>query len=449
MIASRISAVRARAQAFAGNALARRVAGSSFWSLLIKLASAALTYIMLAMLARAMDPLRFGRFGIAFSLASFLAVLASMGLHTGILRWVPEYEAKAAPVTGRQALRWSLIVTLAAGAGISIAMMASVWLLPLQSERVYLYAGALLIIPLVLAEFIGSALRGFGSVILAQLPRDVLWRLAVMGFTGVGLVLWGGLTESTALVLAAVSLLAVMIPQFVRLAPALAADPGRRWPPRAERVGWARQLLPYWGTALIYAMTQYVDVVLVGSFVSPQAAGAYFAAARTASLAALMLIASNMVSAPLIASAFHAQDRAQLAQLLKIIALCISIPTLGVVALLAGAGPMLLAFFDPLYVSAYPILLVLVAGHAINGLSGPMGYVLQLTGHGDANLRIMLLSYATGIVIQIALLITLGAIGAAIGSTAAIILWNGLCRSVAKKRVGVDPTILNLLKRAK
>lgn len=440
-----LAAARTRLSAGLANELTRRIASGSLWSLIIKVTSAGFTYAMLALLARAMSTMEFGRFGFAFSLASFLGVVASLGLHTGILRWLPEYEAQGEQAEARRALRWSTAWSLAAGVAVALAVVLVSAVAPLRGPRAFLFAGALLVVPLVLAEFVGSALRARGSVIWSQLPRDVLWRLAVLLF--VAAVLWrgGSMTAVGGLFLVTVVLIMLIMPQFLLLRAEYRAPDTPRWASTSNVRTWRAQSLAYWGTAVIYASTQYVDTVLVGAFVSTDQAGAYFAAARTASLTALMLVASNMVSAPLISSAYYAGDRRRLDQVLRLVALFISLPTLVVVAVILLAGHQLLALFDPAYVSTYPVLVVLVLANAFNGLCGPMGYVLMLTGHGRTNLRIMSVAYATGLALQVVLLATIGVLGAAIGSSAAIVLWNVACRRVALRRVGVDPTVLSLL----
>ncbi len=80
-------------------------------------------------------------------------------------------------------------------------------------------------------------------------------------------------------------------------------------PARLDYPLWTKTLLPMWGTASLYALAQQFDVVILGLFLSPEHSGPYFAALRTAGLLSLLLIAGNMISAPLIARHYHAGAR--------------------------------------------------------------------------------------------------------------------------------------------
>jgi O-antigen/teichoic acid export membrane protein len=370
--------------------------------------------------------------------------VASAGLHTAVLRWVPEYEAQARPDDGRRALRWAFGLTTASAimlmgsAAIVVAALSGV------AEKAFIFAGICLVLPMVVAELLASALRAKGSVIWAQLPRDVLWRLAGIGLAVFAIVRAQPSSAAAALMWLAILLAIVIVPQVAMIWHELAAKEGALWPDKALARNWAAQLWSYWGIAVIYASTQYVDVLLVGTFLSSQDAGAYFAASRTASLCALMLVASNMVSAPLISGAFHAGDMVKLQRILRVISVCISVPTIFIAAGLVIGGKPLLSLFDPGFVFAYPALVVLALAHGLNGICGPMSYVLQLTGHARMNLIIIAGSYAVGIVLQIVLMPIYGVTGAAIGSGGAIVMWNIISWVYCRSQLKVDPTLIAL-----
>jgi O-antigen/teichoic acid export membrane protein len=423
------------------------IALGSLWSTLIKFGSAALSYVMFVLFAKAMDPVEFGQFSLAFSLGSFLAIVASAGLHTAILRWIPEYSSTGRVAVAGYALRWSMRMTLLVGVVVSLAVTAAVMAIWVgRPVPGFMLAMIALILPLAMAEFVGSALRATGSVIFSQLPRDILWRGIAILMAGYFALNGEHMTSTFAILFLAVSLTLLIAPQMLssrRSVPVAASGDETDGLARA----WLSQLPPMWGIAVLYASTQYIDTVIVGHFVSTEMAGAYFSASRTALLVSLMLVASVMVTAPLISSAFHSNDTLRLQQVLRFAALCTLIPTLSFVVLLVVIGRPLLEIFDPAFSVAYPALVVLVIGQAINALSGPMSYVLQLTGHGTQNFKIIAGCYIVGLITQLALIPQIGMIGAAIGSSGAIIAWNIISWRYVTKRLKVDPTVLSLLRR--
>lgn len=442
-----IASFRARISALFGDALVRQLTSGSLWSLIIKVASAGLTYIMFVLISQSMNASEFGRFGFGFNLGTFLAVVASAGLHTAILRWMPEYDAQGQPDKSRQALRWSILVTAIVGLALTVAGALVLAVLREITDKAFIFAGLCLILPVVFAEFLASALRARGSVVWSQLPRDVLWRFAGMGLAGISLYRAQPTSAAETLLTLAAILLLFLMPQIFLLRRDLVAKDAIFWPDKALAREWSSQLGPFWGIAVIYASTQYIDVLLVGALLSSEDAGAYFAASRTAGLCALMLVASNMVSAPLISSAFHSGDTVKLQRILRVVAICISVPTIFIVAGLIIIGRPLLALFDPAFVSAYPTLIVLGIAHGINGICGPMSYVLQLTGHARNNLVIIGSSYALGVGMQIVLMPNYGIVGAAWGSGGAIVIWNVASWFYCRHNLGVDPTVLSLVLR--
>lgn len=422
------------------------IALGSLWSTLIKFGSAALSYAMFVLFAKAMDPVEFGKFSLAFSLGSFLAIVASAGLHTAILRWIPEYSSTGRVALAGYAFRWSMRMTLLVGALVSLAATTAIMAIWVgRPVPDFMLAMIALILPLAMAEFVGSALRAMGSVIFSQLPRDILWRGIAILMAGYFALNGERMTSTFAILFLAVSLTLLIAPQILSSRRSVSGASSGGEADGLERA-WLSQLPPMWGIAVLYASTQYIDTVIVGHFVSTEMAGAYFSASRTALLVSLMLVASVMVTAPLISSAFHSNETPRLQQVLRFAALCTLIPTLSFVILLVVIGRPLLEIFDPAFGVAYPALVVLVIGQAVNALSGPMSYVLQLTGHGSQNFKIIAGCYIVGLIVQLALIPQVGMIGAAIGSSGAIIAWNIISWRYVTTRLKVDPTILSLLR---
>ena len=150
----------------------------SLLSLCIKVATAGLTYGMYVVLSRSMDGTEYGYFAFGLSLATVLAIGASMGQQTAILRYWPEEEVAGRHDQALSALRSGGALTLIAGlvlTALTIAGAATAGLL--AGATWHLYAAAALILPMAFAEYWSSALRAQGSVWTALAPRDVLWRV--------------------------------------------------------------------------------------------------------------------------------------------------------------------------------------------------------------------------------------------------------------------------------
>lgn len=447
--AAAIARARARLATLAGDELLAKLARGGLTALIIKIGAAGLSFLMFLMLARAMSAEEYGRFGFGFSLAMFLSVIASLGLHTGILRWWPEFTAKKLPDKAVAVLVFGLLWSAIAAVGMAVALGLAIPMLGWWGMTAldYLYAAALLVVPLTLSEYVASALRAQGSVVWALAAKDIVWRA---GFIALAIYAIGaamGLSAGGVFLFAAVVLMGLVLLQLGRLFGGSRAWPVGQAPTIKEGPELLRTALPMWGASVLYAFSQYVDVVLLGMFISPEEVGPYFAATRVANVLGLMLIAANMVAAPIISRLFHSDEHARMQQVLRMIAIGVTVPTLLAFGLIVAAGVPLLEIFGPGFSEAYVPLIILSAAFGFNAVCGPTGYLLQMTGHQRDYALIMLVTYGFTLAIQLVLIPTIGTVGAAIGTLFGLVAWNLWARHLALTKLNLDPTIFSLRAR--
>jgi O-antigen/teichoic acid export membrane protein len=192
-------------------------------------------------------------------------------------------------------------------------------------------------------------------------------------------------------------------------------------------------------------MIQQFDVVIIGSLLSKPEAGAYFAAQKTAMMLSLVLIAGGLVTAPTMAALYHAGRRAELQRLCQKLALAIAATTILGYGVLVVIGSSLLQLFDPAFVSAYPILLIVGLGTVVDAISGPNSYLMQMTNYEKPYLKVMLSCYALVLVAQFILVPRYGSMGAALASAGGVILWNVLSIALLRRHAGLDPSLLGVI----
>src|SRR5882724_8384505 len=94
--------------------LLRAGLSKSFASLLIKVATAGLTYAMYVILSRTMGAAEYGYFAFGLSLATILAIGANFGQQTAILRYWPEAMVAGRADKARAALHAGGAITIVA-----------------------------------------------------------------------------------------------------------------------------------------------------------------------------------------------------------------------------------------------------------------------------------------------------------------------------------------------
>jgi len=423
--------------------LLRSGLSKSLVSLVIKVATAGLTYGMYVILARLMGVTEYGYFAFGLSLATILAIGANYGQQTAILRYWPEDIVAGRPQKAVEALRSGGAVTIIAGLGITLLLfgvgaVSDGFHLPAG----HLYAAATLVLPLALAEYWSSALRAQGSVWTALTPRDLAWRLGVPLLV---VALWyAGVSLSGA---AALLLTAAVLGLSLALQYLLAR--ARRY----EIAAGTKGLGPYWrergtpsrsfflGTVLDSAALN-VDIIFVGLLVAPAAAGVYFNAFRTAGLLTLFMFAITLVVAPMVARHYHAGEMRQ-AQ--AITALCAWAGFLFSLAVFAGFlvfGDQILGLFGAGQEQGKLILILLSVGLLFDAATGPSRIVMMMTGHERAYVRIFGSIVVAGMLAQLAVIPLYGLVGAAVMNMLSRVAAQLAIAWFAHRRIGLDTTLL-------
>ena len=425
------------------SSLLRAGLGKSLVSLLIKVATAGLTYLMYVILSRLMGVGEYGYFAFGLSLATILAIGANYGQQTAILRYWPEERVAGRPQQALEALRSGGAVTIGAGLAVTAALLAGGLAEQLFGlEHAHLIAAATLILPLALAEYWSSALRAQGSVWIALTPRDIAWRVAVPLL--VVALFHAGVTLSGA---AALLVTAFLLALALALQYVLARARGYEIAPGTAglRAYWAARGGPsrsfFLGTVLDSAALN-VDIILVGLLVAPAAAGIYFNAFRTAGLLTLFMFAITLVVAPMVAQHYHA---GQLRQAQAITALCAwagFLFSLVVFAVFLVFGEQLLGLFGAGQEAGKTILLLLSIGLLVDAATGPSRIVLMMTGHERAYVRIFGSIVVFGMLVQLAVIPVWGLTGAALANMSARIAAQLAIAVFARRRIGLDTTLL-------
>jgi O-antigen/teichoic acid export membrane protein len=434
----------------AGRDLAARLLGGGAIALVIKVASAATSYIMLVAFARMLDATSYGQFGFMLNLAIVLAAVASLGLPAGIMRFWGSHEAKGEWGKARgvvaASLKWlgvSAVVLIVAGLTLSALGIGQAQTGLTQGLALTAAFAALL----AFGDYYSGALRAQNQTTWAMAPRDIVWRLAapLLAFV-TGLVL-GRQDIFIAITCTIIVLLVTTLAQHVihmrRTRAAVGAAPAE-----LDGAAWRRVALPLWGAGILFAMVQQLDVVVVSAYLGAAPAGAYFAAQKTASLLGLVMIAGGMVAAPLMSARFHTGHMDELQRICRLLAVAIAGTTLAGFVLLAGIGSFLLSIFDPAYVEAYGVMMILAIGFCADALAGPSAYLMQMTKLEWVYLRVMAIVYALVLALQVAFIPRYGMVAAACASAFGVVLWNILSVTLLRREIGIDPSILSLFGRA-
>lgn len=422
----------------------------SLASLLIKVATAGLTYVMYVIMSRLMGEAEYGYFAFGLSLATVLAIGAGVGQQTAILRYWQEESSGGRQDKAVQALRAGGAITVIAGLFVTLALLVVALVVQLLGEAsrpvAHLYAAAALILPMALAEYWGGAVRAQGSVWTSQVPRDIVWRLAAP-LAVVGLYALGDPVSGwQALLVTAVTLALALALQFFwagrqRYEIAIGTQGlGAYW---AERKTASRWFLL---AALVDSAALNVDTILVGLLVTPESAGIYFNAFRTAGLLTLFMFALNLVVAPMVARHFHLGEMRKAQAIVALGAWAGFVFSLAVFVGFFFFGDLLLSLFGGSNRDGWLILMLLSVGLLFDAATGPSRIVMLMTGHERAFVGIFGSVQLLALLVQLAVIPIWGPLGAAVVNMTARIVCQLAIAWWNRRHIGIDTSLLGIFR---
>jgi O-antigen/teichoic acid export membrane protein len=417
----------------------------------IKLTGAALAFLMFLAVSLVTDARQFGLFGAAFAAASLVSFFSTVGQQSVILRFWPEYLGRGDREAAR-ALMVRSVVVAASGTVLGALILVLAGLLPFASASLpewtaLCLSAGILALGLGWSEFISAAMRAQGSISRALLPRDVIWRVLVIGGALVLMSMGAKISAVEATLGTGLLLLLPVLPQTIALmarsdlggAPKLSDAQAHEF----KHVTWG-----LWGVNALPPALAQATTLLVALILGPEIAGAVFVAERTTRLVAVAMSGINQAIGPEIAAAFHNGNRPHVQQISSLSALVST--AVAIAALLAAwmLGDLLLGMFQPSYATPemVAVLVTFAAGAALASACGPVEVLLQLTGQQHAFLRILLIVNPIGIAVTAAATFLYGPMGAALGIAATTVAWNVAATVVARRHIAVDPSLLGLLR---
>ncbi|HEX9703637.1 MAG TPA: polysaccharide biosynthesis C-terminal domain-containing protein, partial [Gemmatimonadales bacterium] len=208
--------------------------------------------------------------------------------------------------------------------------------------------------------------------------------------------------------------------------------------PAHETRAWANAALPLVLVGGLQYANQEVGLLMLGAIAGAEAAGVYRVATRGADVVVSVLAALNLALAPTFAQLYATGDMRRLERLASIGTRLGLIASLPVVVSFGVFGSWILGtIFGSDFARGSTALAILGAGQLANAAAGPVGLLLNMTGHErDAALGVWWASIVN--MILSALLIPMWGIeGAAVASATSVIARNITLAIRVRNRLGL------------
>jgi len=394
-------------------------------------------YLLTVVIARGLGASSLGAFTFAFVLLEVGALVTRLGLGNAAQKYIPRYRRADDADRVAGTVITGLLGPLIAGTLLVGLLVVGLTMLPEPIVPVDTVTRPLLFgIPLLAAVRVAeAATRGFDETKYGVYVRDIGQSGAAFVFVTLAVVAVGTLRATVAGYLLSLVVGLTLALYYLRSLGAF------EWHDRPRVDGW--ELASYGGSVVGVAVLSYLvlwtDVLMLGSLATTTAVGYYQAAFQTASLLVIVLTAANAIFPPR-ASALIDQDRDRgLATLYTGITKWVTGFTILGFLFLAVNAELVADVFGPGFQAASRPLIVLAVGHLALALTGPGNIILLMGGYERVDLAALTVAVLLNTVLNYVLISAYGPLGAAIATTATLVLLNATRLAAVLVLFGIHP----------
>lgn len=389
----------------------------------------------------------FGAFAFALSAVTLLQAFAGLEMANVVARFLPIYRERREHGKLFGAMLLAFCVVAAGGVLSSGAVVAAIALLGLRpiadDQAIQLLALLALLIPFqAIDNLFTSLFAAFGSAKAIVLRQSVL--IPSLRFLLVlGMIAAGADVTFLALGYLAVALLGVVLSAVLFLRLLRRNGLADEW--RSSRISWpAGELfgfaLPLLGTTLVWALMDASAGLFLGYFHGTAAVAEFRAVLPLAQINLLVSATFGTLYMPIAARLHARSDRAGLNDLYWQAALWMAVLSFPAYLIGCGfAGPVTTLIYGAEYAASAPLLAMLSFAYFVHTASGFNGLTVKVIGKLRYIVAIDLTTAAVSLVLNLLLISRWGALGAAIGMTATMLLHNLLKHFGAWKHAGISP----------
>lgn len=402
----------------------------------------ALGFVQAVLTARLLGPEGYGTVAVALAIVNVTATCATLGFGPLAVREVARLSVR----DDWSDLRGFLFFSALAVVGASMALTFGLAGLALGTAfieahyRLEIALACVALLPAALIIYTRGVLHGFGRVLAAQFPGDLLRPLILVN--GLAIIYFVALPVTTTdyliLVIGAACLAGGMaVAMSWRAVARRVPTTSRTFLPRK----WSGAATTFLAISLFTVLGSELGTLLLGWLSDPRQVGLYQPVAR---IAPLMLIAKQAIGipfAPRVVALWEKRDTAELRRMTWLVVLWGTGATFLFCASIVLLAPLFLSVFGEAFLGARQAILIVAVAQVFSAACGPVGLLLSMTGHQRTVVRTQVAGLASTLVLGIWFIPELGADGAALAFAAGVVVWNLLMFLAVKRKLGFDTSL--------
>ncbi len=427
-----------------GNGNAGRMALATF---AIRVGGAALAYLSQIFLARLMGAHDYGIYSVAWTWVVIFGAMACVGFSTSTTRFIPQYIQTGDTDRLRGFLSASRNVSFLAASVIAAIAIGCIFLLRPYIDDYYVLPAAIAFLALPMFAFGGvldGIARSYDWSSLAMLPTYIWRPLTILAVLIILIAVGQPASALTAAAAAVIATWTVALYQNIKLNGRLAekVPPGPR---KTDMKVWLAISLPMLMVDGFLQLITSADVIMVSFWHSPEEVAVYFAASKTLALVHFVYFAVRAASAHRFSAYIHADDREGLAVYVRQATIWTFLPSVAAGMGLLLIAPVLLSLFGKDFSAGFPLIAILLMGVLARASVGPVDALLNMSGNQKSCAVIYGATFAVNVGLNFFLIPRFGLMGAALGTSLAI-LFEATCLTLtAHKKLQVQTFVLPLL----
>lgn len=395
------------------------------------------------LLGRTLGPENFGLFNLGLIVIVILLPFATLGLSSAIRQFIPHYIGINRNDKVKGGIYFLLIFSLITGILFSVLLF---FFSPIIAVNIFHNENLVNVIKLLCIAFpfyiffyVGtnisqafkiSKYKLYLNTLVLKITSIVIFIMfLIFGYKLIGAII--GYIAGMALV--AIAYVYLIFKKFI---PSLHCDK-REKHVKMElfSIGW-----PLFFAGFSYLFIEYTDKIMLGIYMNASDVGIYSAAFSIASLALFILPSFEYIFLPTIAEFYGKKDFTSIKEMFRSISKWVFLLTFPIILYVALFSKNTIFFiYGSEYISGSTVLIILLFGIAMNGLTGMTGHVLVGIRKTKLNLIAEILGAATNVTLNIIFIPKFGILGAAIGTSISIAVRNLASLGFVYKELKIHP----------
>lgn len=190
--------------------------------------------------------------------------------------------------------------------------------------------------------------------------------------------------------------------------------------------------------AIVSVAMSFTETFILSFFHDEVSVGLYAAALRLALIPNFIIIAFNSILAPNFASLYQQKKTSEIEALIRQSVLVMFALTLPVVMVFVLFPASVLSIFGQEFEGGSTALILLSIGQLINIIAGPVGILLQMSGHEKSFRNNVLFSAAITLILAILLIPPYKVLGASLSAVIGILILNVLSVFSVYRKLGIN-----------